>query len=91
VVLSSSFELNSTSESSVILHGDLHHANIIISAGRGWLAIDPKGVCGDPGYEVGPFMMNQIPAGASDTEVKEILKQRISIFSDELQIKRERL
>ena len=32
------------------LHGDLHHDNVLHSA-RGWLAIDPKGVCGDPAYE----------------------------------------
>ena len=32
------------------LHGDLHHDNIL-SSPRGWLAIDPKGVLGDPAYE----------------------------------------
>lgn len=32
------------------LHGDLHHDNVLQSA-RGWLAIDPKGVWGDPAYE----------------------------------------
>ena len=34
----------------VALHGDLHHDNIL-SGPRGWLAIDPKGVSGDPAYE----------------------------------------
>jgi streptomycin 6-kinase len=29
------------------LHGDLHHDNVL-STPRGWLAIDPKGLCGDP-------------------------------------------
>lgn len=32
------------------LHGDLHHDNILNSP-RGWLAIDPKGLIGDPAYE----------------------------------------
>ncbi len=32
------------------LHGDLHHDNILHGP-RGWLAIDPKGVSGDPAYE----------------------------------------
>jgi streptomycin 6-kinase len=32
------------------LHGDLHHDNILRSP-RGWLAIDAKGVSGDPAYE----------------------------------------
>jgi streptomycin 6-kinase len=32
------------------LYGDLHHDNILNSA-RGWLAIDARGLRGDPGYE----------------------------------------
>jgi len=41
----------------VLLHGDFHHFNILLS-GRGWLVIDPKGVVGPAGYEVGPLLMN---------------------------------
>lgn len=85
------FELNGSCERTVILHGDLHHENILSSANSVWVAIDPKGICGDPGYEVGSFMLNQLPAGASASALREILKQRLSIFSEELQIKRERL
>ena len=54
-------------------------------------AIDPQGICGDPGYEVGSFMLNGLPAEASDSETREMLNQRLLIFSDELQISRERL
>ncbi|WP_410000496.1 aminoglycoside phosphotransferase family protein [Mesorhizobium sp. SP-1A] len=32
------------------LHGDLHHENIMHGP-RGWLAIDPKGVLGDPAFD----------------------------------------
>ena len=32
------------------LHGDLHHDNILHGP-RGWLAIDPHGVLGDPAYD----------------------------------------
>ena len=31
----------------VVLHGDLHHDNILHSSQRGWLAIDAKGVLGE--------------------------------------------
>ncbi len=41
----------------VLMHGDFHHFNIL-SSERGWLVIDPKGVIGPAGYEVGPFMLN---------------------------------
>lgn len=84
-------ELAASSDCSLILHGDLHHENILFSAKRGWLAIDPKGICGDPGYEVGPFMLNQLPSGASDTAAAEILQQRLAIFSEELAVSQGRL
>lgn len=29
-----------------VLHGDIHHENILYFGGRGWLAIDPKGLLG---------------------------------------------
>ncbi len=32
------------------LHGDLHHDNILLGP-RGWLAIDARGLTGDPAYE----------------------------------------
>lgn len=43
------------------LHGDLHHDNIL-SSDRGWLAIDPKGLVGDPHYELANAFRN--PHGA---------------------------
>jgi streptomycin 6-kinase len=84
-------ELNASTVSNVILHGDLHHANILFSVKRGWLAIDPKGISGDPGYEVGPFMLNQLPPGASQPATMGILKQRLAIFSEELGIAEKQL
>ena len=40
-------ELLSSSEEEVVLHGDIHHANILDFGPRGWLAIDPKGLVGE--------------------------------------------
>lgn len=36
----------------VLLHGDLHYANILSSKEHGWIAIDPKGVIGEPEFEI---------------------------------------
>lgn len=83
--------LNASTDRSLILHGDLHHANILFSKDRGWLAIDPKGICGDPGYEVGSFMLNRLPADASESATMGVFAQRLSVFSDELGIDRQRL
>jgi streptomycin 6-kinase len=47
------------------LHGDLHHDNIIGGGLRGWLAIDPQGLIGDPAYDVANVFGNPL-GGASD-------------------------
>ncbi len=41
------------------LHGDLHHDNILFGP-RGWLAIDPKGVLGDPGFDAANLFYNPL-------------------------------
>jgi streptomycin 6-kinase len=41
-----------------LLHGDLHHGNVLLDSQRGWLAIDPKGVVGELAFEVGAALRN---------------------------------
>lgn len=41
------------------LHGDLHHENIL-EGPRGWLAIDPKGVLGDTGFDAANLFYNPL-------------------------------
>ena len=41
------------------LHGDLHHDNLL-SSPRGWLAIDPKGVLGDPAFDAANMFYNPL-------------------------------
>jgi len=43
-----------------VLHGDIHHENILHDKGRGWLAIDPKGLVGERTYEVANMLCNPI-------------------------------
>ncbi|WP_285114019.1 aminoglycoside phosphotransferase family protein [Leifsonia sp. fls2-241-R2A-40a] len=45
----------------VVLHGDLHHGNVLDFGERGWLAIDPKPVHGDPGFDVANILCNPDP------------------------------
>lgn len=42
----------------VVLHGDLHHGNVLDFGSRGWLAIDPKPLHGDPGFDVANILCN---------------------------------
>ena len=44
-----------------MLHGDLHHFNLLRSEAHAWLAIDAKGVVGEPAYETGALLRNPKP------------------------------
>jgi streptomycin 6-kinase len=40
------------------LHGDLHHGNVLDFGARGWLAIDPKGLIGERGFDYANIFRN---------------------------------
>ena len=52
-------ELIATQGVQYLLHGDLHHENILQS-GDAWVMIDPQGVIGELEFEVGAFIRNPI-------------------------------
>ena len=64
-----------------LIHGDFHHFNILLSE-RGWLAIDPKGVIGPAGYEIGPLMINPWGSLSDGVSFKAQTKRRMSILSE---------
>jgi streptomycin 6-kinase len=74
----------------VLLHGDFHHYNIL-SSDRGWLIIDPKGVMGPAGYEVGPLLMNPWGELLNGTHSRLMTKRRIDILHEHLAFERERI
>jgi len=43
-----------------VLHGDIHHDNILDFGDRGWLAIDPKGLWGERGYDYANLFRNPL-------------------------------
>ena len=42
----------------VVLHGDIHHGNILDFGPRGWLAIDPKHLVGERGFDFVNILRN---------------------------------
>src|SRR5690606_30028264 len=60
----------------VLLHGDLHNDNILLSQ-RGWLAIDPKGIVGEREFELGAYLRNPYYDLPKDCNHKEVEKARI--------------
>ena len=74
----------------VLMHGDFHHFNIL-SSERGWLIIDPKGVVGPAGYEVGPLMINPWNSFSDGSRLKVQIMRRIDILHEHLGFERERI
>ena len=83
-------ELLAENKDEVLLHGDLHHFNVLESA-RGWLAIDPKGLVGPRGYEVGPLLINPVPGFLSRSDPREQTRRRIAILSERLDMESQRI
>jgi streptomycin 6-kinase len=75
----------------VLLHGDLHHWNILQATRAPWLALDPKGVIGEPAYEVGAWLRNPIDRLADWPNLKRIQARRIDQFVEILDLDRQRL
>ncbi|OGO36868.1 MAG: hypothetical protein A2W35_04105 [Chloroflexi bacterium RBG_16_57_11] len=75
----------------VILHGDLHHDNILAGQRQPWLAIDPKGVIGEPAYEVGALLRNPMPQLLKVPNLEQVLARRADQLSHELELDRERI
>lgn len=86
-------ELLSSPRDIVVLHGDLHHGNVLDFETSGWLAIDPKGLIGERGFDfanifTNPDLDNPVPPVAT---IPEIFKQRLSIVTEMANLEQERL
>ena len=51
-------ELLAAPRETVVLHGDIHHDNILDFEERGWLAIDPKRLVGERGFDYANLFCN---------------------------------
>jgi streptomycin 6-kinase len=74
----------------VLLHGDFHHENVLSAEREPWLAIDPKGVVGEPTYDAAT-LLREPPELAHDPNAGRILERRLDHLSGELGLDRERL
>lgn len=85
--------LLSSPQNEVVLHGDLHHGNILDFGTKGWLVIDPKGLVGERGFDYANIFTN--PDLADPTKPVAIeperFAQRVNIVSEIAKIERQRL
>lgn len=83
-------QLLKTAEPDVLLHGDLHHDNILQN-GDDWLVIDPKGIIGEPAYEVAAFIRNPIPELLNHADAPNIIHNRVTRFAELLELPSQRI
>ena len=83
-------QLDATQETRVLLHGDLHHDNILFDEKRGWLAIDPKGEVGELAYELAAPLRNPLD-GPDVFMSKTQMDRRVRIYCERLNLDRERV
>jgi len=84
-------ELFASPSQTVLLHGDLHHDNVLSATRAPYLAIDAKGVAGEPAFEVGPIFYNPQPELFQMPNLAKALERRLAILVEHLAIDRERL
>lgn len=74
----------------VILHGDLHHDNVL-SSGSTWKVIDPHGYIGDPVFETGAMIYNPCDCFPKDQSISYIVERRLKILAEELSFDAQRI
>lgn len=84
-------ELSASMTEQMLLHGDLHHDNILMARRQPWLAIDPKGLVGEPAYETGALLRNALARVFSDSQPRRVLARRVDQLAEKLELDRVRV
>ncbi len=79
-----------TSPEPRLLHGDFQHHNLLQRANGDWAIIDPKGLLGDPGFDIAAWMYNP-PDVTARADYRALSARRIAIWSDVTGLDRDRL
>jgi streptomycin 6-kinase len=76
-----------------VLHGDLHHGNVLDFGARGWLAIDPKRLTGERGFDFANIFTN--PDLGDPTRpvatAPDRFARRLQVVSEAASLERDRL
>lgn len=84
-------QLLSSQAPRVLLHGDLHHWNILSAQRQPWLAVDPQGKIGEPCAEVGAWLRNPLPGLFQRSNPQRLLARRVDILAETLGFDRQRI
>lgn len=75
-------ELLASSGRPVLLHGDLHYENILVSDRAGHLLIDPKGITGDPAFDIGYLVSRPRPPARDTPPLARAIDRRLAFLPD---------
>lgn len=64
-----------------LVHGDLHYANILTGP-RGWTAIDPKPLLGDPEFDLLPLLRNRWADVIAIGHPAPVVRWRLAVLVD---------
>lgn len=69
----------------LLLHGDLHHENILKNENSGYTVIDPKGVIGDPVFDLSRFILDEFRDDLT-SEPKDVIIDFVQKLGDNVGI-----
>jgi streptomycin 6-kinase len=73
-----------------LLHWDLHFDNVLAGSREPWLAIDPKPLRGDPGFDLLPALHNRWDEIVACGDVARAVRRRFDIMVEILALPRDR-
>jgi streptomycin 6-kinase len=83
-------DLNASARASMLLHGDLHHLNVLRHGGD-WRAIDPVGAIGEPALDAGTRLANPVAWLPHHRDLRSIQERRFALLAERLGEKRARI
>ncbi|MEU1630887.1 aminoglycoside phosphotransferase family protein [Streptomyces sp. NPDC020096] len=75
----------------VLLHGDFHHGNVLAADRLPWLAIDPKPLVGDPGYDLAWLVRDRLETLVAAPAAQSAARRRLGRLAEALDVDRDRL
>lgn len=79
-----------TEPGDALLHWDLHQENVLAAEREPWLAIDPKPLRGDPGFDLLPALHNRWEDAIASADPRRHVRQRFDLMVEVLGLDRPR-
>lgn len=78
-------DINQKYSRNLLLHGDLHHENILKNENGSYTVIDPKGVIGDPVFDLSRFILDEFRDDLT-SEPKDVIIDFVQKLGDSVSI-----